>query len=140
VTPSSFFTKYIFSILVQPAQNRWRSSGDISHIYDSATPNPTGSLSGPWFDPSGSRNVTGVVGKPAHLACRVKNLGKQTVRNFKNIFNKVCNRKMGFVNALISLFYVYFLGFLDSSQGRPLVDRRLVHVHAGEAHHGHPQG
>ncbi len=49
-------------------------------MYASATPNPTGSLSGPWFDPAGSGNVTGVAGKTSHLACRVKNLGeKQTV-------------------------------------------------------------
>lgn len=64
--------------------NRWRSDKDLSNIFDSATPNPTGSLSGPWFDPEGSRNVTGVKGKITHLVCRIKNLGgngNQTVRN-----------------------------------------------------------
>ena len=48
-------------------------------MFDSATPNPTGSLSGPWFDLSGSGNVTGVKGRNSHLACRVKNLANQTV-------------------------------------------------------------
>ena len=48
----------------QPYQpgHRWRSSNDdIGKIYDSATPNPTGSLSGPWIDEgSGStKNATG---------------------------------------------------------------------------------
>ena len=48
-------------------------------MFDTATPNPTGSLSGPWFDVSGSGNVTGVKGRNSHLACRVKNLANQTV-------------------------------------------------------------
>ena len=42
--------------------HRWRSSNDdIGKIYDSATPNPTGSLSGPWIDEGygSSKNVTG---------------------------------------------------------------------------------
>ena len=52
-------------------------------MFDIATPNPTGSLSGPWFDVSGSGNVTGVRGRNSHLACRVKNLANQTVSQQK---------------------------------------------------------
>ena len=79
-----FFVKSIFSNLfifaAQPASHEWRSDkNDLSKMFDSATPNPTGSLSGPWFDLSGSGNVTGVKGRNSHLACRVKNLANQTV-------------------------------------------------------------
>jgi len=79
---SSSVTIFIlFPFAARPAQHRWRSSGDLNQMYHAATPNPTGSLSGPWFDPEGSGNVTGVAGKSAYMVCRVKNLGKhQTVR------------------------------------------------------------
>ena len=40
-------------------------------------------LSGPWFDLTGSGNVTGVSGRNSHLACRVKNLANQTVSQQK---------------------------------------------------------
>ncbi len=74
--------------LAQPA-HRWRSdSSDLSQMYASATPNPTGSLSGPWFELEFSGNVTGVAGKTTHLACRVKNLGNQTVRRLLVIWLK----------------------------------------------------
>ena len=56
----------ILSFTAEPYQgepgHRWRSSNDdIGKIYDSATPNPTGSLSGPWIDEGygSSKNVTG---------------------------------------------------------------------------------
>ena len=53
--------KYLFA--AEPYQgHRWRSSNDdLGKMYDSATPNPTGSLSGPWIDDSAgsSGNVTG---------------------------------------------------------------------------------
>merc|ERR550539_1022431 len=70
--------------LAEPYQpgHRWRSSNDdIGKMYDSATPNPTGSLSGPWIDEGSgsSTNVTGVVGRNSYLACRIKNIGNQTV-------------------------------------------------------------
>ena len=52
-------------------------------MFDIATPNPTGSLSGPWFDVTASGNVTGVRGRNSHLACRVKNLANQTVSQQK---------------------------------------------------------
>ena len=53
-----------FYFAAEPYQpgHRWRSSNDdIGKIYDSATPNPTGSLSGPWIDEGygSSKNVTG---------------------------------------------------------------------------------
>ncbi|XP_047003926.1 zwei Ig domain protein zig-8-like [Schistocerca americana] len=38
-----------------------------------------GGPSGPYFDLSGSRNVTALLGKTAYLNCRVKNLGNKTV-------------------------------------------------------------
>ncbi|XP_037959142.1 hemicentin-1-like [Teleopsis dalmanni] len=34
---------------------------------------------GPYFDTSATRNVTSLVGKTAHLNCRIKNLGNKTV-------------------------------------------------------------
>lgn len=34
---------------------------------------------GPYFDASASRNVTCLVGKTAHLNCRIRNLGNKTV-------------------------------------------------------------
>lgn len=34
---------------------------------------------GPYFDTTAPGNVTGLVGKPVHLVCRVKNLGNRTV-------------------------------------------------------------
>ncbi len=71
----------LFFFAAKPAShNKWRSDkNDLSKIYDTATPNPTGSLSGPWFDLDFSGNVTGVVGKNTYLACRIKNLANQTV-------------------------------------------------------------
>ena len=64
----------------QPA-HRWRSSnsGDLDKIYDAVTPNPTGSLSGPWFDMAPDEgDFTGIGGKVTHLVCRIKNLGNNT--------------------------------------------------------------
>ena len=58
----------------------WRSGDDLSKLYDRVTPNPTGSLSGPYFDQDIVKNVVGVKGKTTHLACRIKNLGNYTVR------------------------------------------------------------
>lgn len=34
---------------------------------------------GPYFDTSATKNVTSLVGKTAHLNCRIKNLGNKTV-------------------------------------------------------------
>ena len=68
------------SFLAKPTSHKWRSDkNDLSKIYDSATPNPTGSLSGPWVDIDWSGNVTGVAGRISFLACRIKNLANQTV-------------------------------------------------------------
>ena len=57
----------------------WRSGDDLSNLYDRVTPNPTGSLSGPYFDQDIVKNVIGVKGKATHLACRIKNLWNHTV-------------------------------------------------------------
>lgn len=35
----------------------------------------------PYFDPSTPRNITGLVGHPVRLLCRVKNLQNRTVSN-----------------------------------------------------------
>ena len=86
-----------YSIAATPASHEWRSDKeDLSKMFDIATPNPTGSLSGPWFDLTGSGNVTGVKGRNSHLACRVKNLANQTVsqqktcQTTKNTYTKTC--------------------------------------------------
>lgn len=34
---------------------------------------------GPYFDKAASKNVTALVGKTAHLNCRVRNLGNKSV-------------------------------------------------------------
>lgn len=57
----------------------WRSGDDLGQLYDNATPNPTGSLSGPYFVESAKTSVVGVIGKVSNLACSIKNLGNQTV-------------------------------------------------------------
>ena len=80
-THLAFFLPSPCSSSAQPA-HRWRSSnsGDLNKIYDTATPNPTGSLSGPWFDMTeAERDVTGIARKVTHLVCRIKNLGNHTV-------------------------------------------------------------
>ena len=38
-----------------------------------------GSPDAPYFDPSTPRNITGLVGHPVRLLCRVKNLQNRTV-------------------------------------------------------------
>ena len=84
--PSKLFEFLSFS--ATPSSHEWRSDKeDLSKMFDIATPNPTGSLSGPWFDVTGSGNVTGVRGRNSHLACRVKNLANQTVSQ-----QKICLR------------------------------------------------
>ena len=75
---------FFHCISATPTSHEWRSDkDDLSKMFDIATPNPTGSLSGPWFDLTGSGNVTGVRGRNSHLACRVKNLANQTVSQQK---------------------------------------------------------
>ena len=74
---------YNFCFLPSSAQpaHRWRSSnsGDLDKIYDAVTPNPTGSLSGPWFDMTPDEgDLTGIAAKVTHLVCRIKNLGNNT--------------------------------------------------------------
>ena len=39
----------------------WRSGSDLSKLYDSVTPNPTGSLSGPYFLQETGTTVTGYI-------------------------------------------------------------------------------
>lgn len=39
---------------------------------------------GPYFDATASRNVTSLVGKTAHLNCRIRNLGNKTVILIQN--------------------------------------------------------
>lgn len=78
---TTFFISVCFHPALQLANpaHEWRSGNDLNKLYDSATPNPTGSLSGPWFDMPEHVNITGIKGKTTHLVCRIKNLGNQTV-------------------------------------------------------------
>ena len=63
-------------------KSSWRSGSDLGLLYDNVTPNPTGSLSGPYFVESPGKTVIGVKGKTSNLACSVKNLGNMTVGIF----------------------------------------------------------
>jgi hypothetical protein len=60
-------------------RSSWRSGQDLGKLYDNVTPNPTGSLSGPYFVEGSDTSVVGVSGKTSNLACSIKNLGNQTV-------------------------------------------------------------
>ncbi|XP_023338060.1 lachesin [Eurytemora carolleeae] len=57
----------------------WRSGSDLSKLYDSVTPNPTGSLSGPYFLQETGTTVTGIIGKTTFLVCTIRNLSNYTV-------------------------------------------------------------
>lgn len=65
--------------LLSNGESSWRSGVDLGKLYDNATPNPTGSLSGPYFVESPGKTVIGVKGKTSNLACSIKNLGNLTV-------------------------------------------------------------
>jgi len=65
--------------LLSNSKSSWRSGVDLGKLYDNATPNPTGSLSGPYFVESPGKTVIGVKGKTSNLACSIKNLGNLTV-------------------------------------------------------------
>ena len=100
---------FVFLVPAQPATHEWRSDKeDLSKMFDTATPNPTGSLSGPWFDVSGSGNVTGVKGRNSHLACRVKNLANQTVNRWSANGLAVVDESYNFdlVTATTTLYFV----------------------------------
>ena len=64
---TKFYNFYVFEayILLCSGQsgakngNSWRSGSDLSKLYDTATPNPTGSLSGPYFLQKPGATVTG---------------------------------------------------------------------------------
>jgi len=60
-------------------RNDWRSGSDLSKLYDTATPNPTGSLSGPYFLQETASTVTGIRGKTTFLVCSIRNLANYTV-------------------------------------------------------------
>lgn len=57
----------------------WRSGNDLGQLYDNVTPNPTGSLSGPYFVQGPGKTVIGIKGKTSNIACSIKNLGNLTV-------------------------------------------------------------
>jgi len=69
----------ILICLLTNGKSSWRSGSDLGLLYDNVTPNPTGSLSGPYFVESPGKTVIGVKGKTSNLACSVKNLGNMTV-------------------------------------------------------------
>ena len=60
-------------------KSSWRSGNDIGQLYDNVTPNPTGSLSGPYFVESPGKTVIGIKGKTSNIGCSIKNLGNLTV-------------------------------------------------------------
>lgn len=51
----------------------------LHHDNSIPPPDDSGSHIGPYFDTTGSKNVTALLGKTAYLNCRVKNLGNKTV-------------------------------------------------------------
>ena len=59
-------------------------------MYDSATPNPTGSLSGPWIDEGSgsSKNVTGKISAISNKYAVVKNVINSVIYIFKYSSNK----------------------------------------------------
>ena len=61
-------------------RSSWRSGSDLGQLYDNVTPNPTGSLSGPYFVELPGKTVIGITGKTSNIACSIKNLGNLTVR------------------------------------------------------------
>lgn len=75
----TIWTLSIILHLPSGGNTSWRSGQDLGKLYDNVTPNPTGSLSGPYFLESIKTRVVGVSGKTSNLACTVKNLGNQTV-------------------------------------------------------------
>jgi len=60
-------------------RSSWRSGNDLGQLYDNVTPNPTGSLSGPYFVELPGKTVIGITGKTSNIACSIKNLGNLTV-------------------------------------------------------------
>lgn len=65
--------------ILSESQSSWRSGNDIGQLYDNVTPNPTGSLSGPYFVEGPQNTVIGIKGKTSNIACSIKNLGNMTV-------------------------------------------------------------
>ena len=78
---------------VVSGRSSWRSGNDLGQLYDNVTPNPTGSLSGPYFVEGPGKTVIGIKGKTSNIACSIKNLGNLTVRKRNNVsFHSVCGR------------------------------------------------
>jgi len=69
----------ILLVILSESDSSWRSGNDIGQLYDNATPNPTGSLSGPYFVEGPPKTVIGIKGKTSNIACSIKNLGNMTV-------------------------------------------------------------
>jgi len=78
-----FQWKIVISVLIlhtiSEGQSSWRSGNDLGQLYDNVTPNPTGSLSGPYFVENQGQNVIGIKGKTSNIGCSIKNLGNLTV-------------------------------------------------------------
>ena len=104
------YFRFVYDLFVLGVPgNSWRSGDDLSKLYDTMTPNPTGSLSGPYFDQDSQLHRVGVRGKPTHLACRVKNLQNYTVRFNALIVNSKHIWKDLF---LLYLFFCYIFFFV----------------------------
>ena len=64
-----------------------------------------------------SGNVSAILGKPATLNCRVRNVGNRTVRDRETMED------------LIVLTFVLYSGFLDPSPRHPSPDGWAIHLH-----------
>ena len=80
------------SCIIESGRSSWRSGDDLGQLYDNVTPNPTGSLSGPYFVEAPGKTVIGIKGKTSNIACSIKNLGNLTVRKGKS--NNGCFRSV----------------------------------------------
>ena len=96
-------------------RSSWRSGNDLGQLYDNVTPNPTGSLSGPYFVEGPGKTVIGIKGKTSNIACSIKNLGNLTVRKSR--------RDAGVIVCVSS-------GVLDQTRGHPPPDHGDVPLHS----------
>ena len=71
----------------------------------------------PEFVLQDSGNVSAILGKPATLNCRVRNVGNRTVSDEE------------IMEDLIVLTFVLYSGFLDSSPRHPSPHCRPIHLH-----------
>ena len=91
-------------------QSSWRSGNDIGQLYDNVTPNPTGSLSGPYFVEGPQNTVIGIKGKTSNIACSIKNLGNMTVSKDKMFCHssKIFSQQLSNNNFIVKIWQKHF--------------------------------